>query len=258
MEILTVHYNTPELMDAMIRSVRKFTDCTIHVFDNSDIAPFRNTYENVDVIDNTQGQIIDFDRWLEQYPERRPRLSNYGSPKHCKTVNTCFDLFPNGFILMDSDVLVKKDITGLWDERYAWVGEPFLDTPKGVPVMRLLPFLCYINVPMCKEKGIKYFNWQWMWHLTATSPNKWYDTGAWFYRDCVLLPPDKAETGVFGRFCGKPLDEIVSPKGAGVKYSFKTSKGSEYVLTSDRMSQRVKKAGFPTTDFINGWIGRCS
>ena len=47
MEILTVHYNTPELMDAMIRSVRRFTDCTIHMFDNSDLKPFVNTFEGV-------------------------------------------------------------------------------------------------------------------------------------------------------------------------------------------------------------------
>ena len=185
MEILTVHYNTPELMDAMIRSVRRFTDCTIHVFDNSDSKPFVNTFEGVDVIDNTEGQVIDFEAFLDRYPEKKPRISNYGSPKHCKTVNACFKLFPDGFILMDSDVLVKKDITELWDERFAWVGEPHLDTPKGVPVMRLLPFLCYVNVPVCREYGAKYFNGEWMWHLVDRSPNKWYDTGAWFYRDTM-------------------------------------------------------------------------
>lgn len=172
-------------MDAMIRSIRRFTDCPIHVFDNSDKEPFVNTFDNVHVIDNTKGQIIDFDKWLEKYPKKKPRKSNYGSPKHCKSVNICFKMFPNGFILMDSDVLVKKDITELWDDRYAWVGEPFLDTPKGVLVMRLLPFLCYINVKMCQERGIHYFNGEWMWHLTDDSPNKWYDTGAWFYKDCI-------------------------------------------------------------------------
>ena len=64
-----------------------------------------------------------------------------------------------------------------------------------------------------------------------------------------------AETGVPGRFCGKPLAEIVSPKGAGVAYNFKTSKGSEYVLAKDRMSQRVKKAGLPD-DGLHKWMDR--
>ena len=186
MDILTIHYNTPELMDAMIRSVNKTTpNCIIHVFDNSDKHPYECSYPNVEIIDNTRGQLIDFDRWLEQFPERRPGKSNYGSAKHCKTVDYCFDLLPKGFILMDSDILLKKDVSELWCEDMAWVGEPFLDKPKGVPVMRLLPFLCYINVPMCREHRVRYFNWEWMWHLTLRMPNYWYDTGAWFYRDSM-------------------------------------------------------------------------
>ena len=76
-----------------------------------------------------------------------------------------------------------------------------------------------------------------------------------YQRDRVLMPPDMAETGVPGRFCGKPLAEIVSPKGAGVAYNFKTSKGSEYVLAKDRMSQRVKKAGLPD-DGLHKWMDR--
>lgn len=185
MEILTVHFNTQEATDAMIRSVNKnVKDCTIYVFDNSDERPFVNTFDNVEVIDNTQGQIIDFDYWLQRYPERQPRISNYGSAKHCKSVNICFKLLPQGFILLDSDVLLKKDISELWDEEYAWVGEPHLDTPKGVEVMRLLPYCCYINVPMCRENGVKFFNGEWMWWLTCRNPNRWYDTGAWFYSDC--------------------------------------------------------------------------
>lgn len=76
-----------------------------------------------------------------------------------------------------------------------------------------------------------------------------------YRRDGVLLPPDKAETGREGYFCGKPFADIVSPKGKPVKYSFKTSKGSEYVLTEDRMSQRVKKAGLPD-DGLHRWMDR--
>ena len=186
MDILTVHYNTPEMMDAMIRSVnRHVPDCTIHVFDNSDRLPFRNTFANVEVIDNTRCQLIDFAKWLQRYPERKPRISNYGSPKHCKSVSMAMRMLPDGFILMDSDVLVKRDITPLWDNRYCWVGERHLDSPTKHPVLRVLPFLCYINVPMCMENGVRYFNSEWMWHLTAKDPNKWYDTGAWFYKACL-------------------------------------------------------------------------
>ena len=199
MDILTVHYNTPYMMERMIRSLNKRTVCRIHVFDNSDDDPFVNKFNNVDVIDNTKGQVINFDEWLTNYPERKPRGSNYGSPKHCKSVDICFDLFPNGFILMDSDVLVKKDITPFWDEDKAFVGETFLDTPKGVQVMRVLPFLCYVNVPMLKRHDVRYFNAEWMWHLLDKTPNKWYDTGAWFYKDCMAkgLPHGERKLGKY-------------------------------------------------------------
>lgn len=186
--VLTVHFNTPEMMTAAIKSLNRCTpNCRITVFDNSNVAPFVNTFDNVEVIDNTRGQVVDFDEWLLQFPDRSPGESNFGSPKHTKTIDYCFDLFPEGFILMDSDVLFKKDITPLWNQSKAWVGEPFLDTPKGVEVMRLLPFLCYINVPMCKRNGIKYFNSEWMWKLQRKVPNTWYDTGAWFYKACMNL-----------------------------------------------------------------------
>ena len=56
-------------------------------------------------------------------------------------------------------------------------------------------------------------------------------------------------------FCGKPLEKVVSPKGAKAKYGFKTSKGSEYVLAEDRMSQRIKKAGL-ADDGLHRWMDR--
>ena len=185
MDVLVVHYNTPWMMECMIRSLNKHTECTIHVFDNSDEDPFANSFGNVEVIDNTRGQFINFDEFLGKYPHKRtsPR-SGYGSVKHCKSVDICFDLLPDGFILMDSDVLVKQDISVLWDESVAWSGQPMWEDHKTARVRRLLPFCCYINVPMCREKGVRYFNEDWMWFLKPKMPNELYDTGAWFLKDC--------------------------------------------------------------------------
>lgn len=189
MDILTVHYNTPEMMECMIRSLNKHTSCTIFVFDNSDEDPFINTFDNVEVIDNTNGQFVDYDEFLSHYPNARstPR-SNFGSVKHTLAVDKCFDLLPNGFILMDSDVLVKQDISCFWDESRAWVGEPMLEThldAKKTKITRLLPFLCYINVPMCRKHDVRFFNEDWMWYLKRVYPNELYDTGAWFYKDSM-------------------------------------------------------------------------
>ena len=186
MQIVTVHYNTPALVDVLIRSIRKYTDCKVWVFDNSDEEPFTKQMENVEVIDNTKGQVFDFPKFLEQFPDRKPGLfSAFGSAMHTLSVDRCFDLLPEGFILMDSDILVKKDFTWIWDESQAWVGEIKNDGPKGVYVDRLLPFLCYINVPLCKEHGVRYFNGEYMWNLTQKKPNSFYDTGAWFLKDTL-------------------------------------------------------------------------
>lgn len=186
MDILTVHYNTPLLVDALIHSIRKYTDCTIHVFDNSDETPFTREGKGVHIIDNTKGQVFDFEKFLEQFPDRRPGLfSSFGSAMHTKSVDACFDLIPGGFILMDSDILLKQDFTWIWDDRYAWVGEIKNDGPEGIYVDRVLPFLCYINVPMCREHGVRYFNGKYMWNLVAEKPNKWYDTGAWLKKDTL-------------------------------------------------------------------------
>ena len=186
MEILTVHYNNPLLAEGLVRSVRKFTDCKITIFDNSDEEPLKEQMDGVEVIDNTKGQIFDFEEFLKQFPDRKPGLfSSFGSAMHTKSVDACFDLIPDGFILMDSDVLVKKDFSWIWDEDCAFVGEMKSDGPKGCYVTRLLPFLCYINVPMCKAHGVRYFNGEYMWNLTTKIPNTWYDTGAWLMKDCL-------------------------------------------------------------------------
>ena len=200
MDILTVHYNTPEMMECMIRSLNRHTVCTIHVFDNSDEDPFVNTFPNVDVIDNTRGQIIDYDAFLGRYPDKRstPR-SNFGSVKHTLAVDKCFDLLPGGFILMDSDVLVKGDISAFWDESKAWVGEPRVEThqdQKRTKVRRLIPFLCYLNVPMLVAQGVRYFNEDWMWFLKRAYPNELYDTGAWLLKDCTEKGLPYKEIGI--------------------------------------------------------------
>ena len=186
MNILTVHYNTPFMIEYLVRSVRKYTDCTIFVFDNSDAEPFTKSIPGVEVIDNTHGQVFDMNVLLSHYPDRKAGLfSSFGSAMHTKSVDECMNIIPEGFILMDSDVLVKKDFTWIWDERFAWAGEMKNDGPEGIYVTRLLPFLCYINAPMCLKHGIRYFNGEWMWNLSNKKPNRFYDTGAWFLRDTL-------------------------------------------------------------------------
>ena len=108
-------------------SINKFvTDAWITVFDNSDSTPYVNTFDNVNVIDNTTGAIINFDKWLENYPERIKTSAiknNYGSAKHCYTVDKCMDIFEDGFVLLDSDILLKRDISEIIKEDKVFVGD---------------------------------------------------------------------------------------------------------------------------------------
>ena len=180
MNVLIVNYNTQKLTDCAIRSLNKHTQgCKVYVFDNSDRAPFMNDFANVEVINNTKGQIINWERWLRKFPFKYPTKNNWGSAKHCKSVDICFDLIPEGFILMDSDILIKRDITDLWDECAAAAGQIVRDT-HFITIPRLAPYLCFINVPACLHRSVRYFNSTHMWKLVDYNPNRFYDTGAWF------------------------------------------------------------------------------
>ena len=197
--VCIVHYNTPKLTECAIRSLDKHTQgCYVVVFDNSDRKPF--AYDGIGqlhpstivrTIDNTQGQIINFDEWLNYFPNREWSRNNYGSAKHCISVQYLIDFIHAGyslpFVLMDSDVLIRKDIAPLFDDSVAWVGHIGCNTRKrfGFEVLKVDPFLCFINTPMIQQHGIRYFNPQRMWNLVSTPPYNRYDTGAWFYEDCM-------------------------------------------------------------------------
>ncbi len=182
--VCIVHYNTPEMTRCAVRSLRRCSPgAGIIVFDNSDRRPFE-PMDGVEIIDNTRGQIINFDEWLKEFPDKVDVGNGWASAKHCRTVQWLVDKRRNPFILMDSDVLVKQDISGFWDKTQAFVGQVKPHTSAfRITVERVLPFLCFVNVPMMKEAGVSYFNYPKMWALTSKAPDKAYDTGCWFLED---------------------------------------------------------------------------
>lgn len=187
MHVAIVHFNTPELTTATIKSIWKHTPgCKITVFDNSTERPFPKM-DGVFILDNTKGQLIDFDKMLAEFPEKQDlTINHWGSAKHCKTIDYLWGIFPSGFILMDSDVLVKKDISDLVDKTKAFSGEVFQDLRYPVFwVPRVLPYICWINVPLCRQKGIKYFDANRNWKLHPGDYTTWFDTGASFFEDCA-------------------------------------------------------------------------
>lgn len=195
--VAIIHYNTPELTEAAIMSLRKQTGTMydVTVFDNSDKRPFTAKMDGVKVIDNTKGQIINFDEELAKYPDKCWELawrSNYGSAKHMMSVQKLWELIPDGFILMESDILLTRNINFLWDEQYAACGKVQWFRNRTKERDRLLPFLCYMNVPLLTANGAKYFDPARCWSLSPggmNNPANWYDTGASLLEDIVKTKP---------------------------------------------------------------------
>ena len=185
--VAIVNFNTPDLTIAAIQSVKRHTpDAVIHIFDNSDRAPVHITWPDVEYIDNTRGQIVNWQQWLEGYPRREPEpTNNYGSAKHTYTIQWLIDHINDELVLLDSDALLHRDISDLYNPETIFAAE--LRTNRGfwgADVVRASPILCYLNVPMMCEHGITYFNGAKMWALVPEKPASRYDTGAWFFEQC--------------------------------------------------------------------------
>ena len=181
--VCIIQFNTPVLTAHLVKSINKHTpDTNIFIFDNSDKLPFRNEFKNVTVFDNTKGQIINFDEWLKKYPNKEKsggKANKWGSAKHAYSVEKCMNLINEPFVLLDSDVLIKKDITPLFDDIVCYKGEVIYQ-PKS-KVKRVLPFICFINTKKCKECGVHYFDENYMHGLRVGIAGDSYDTGAALY-----------------------------------------------------------------------------
>jgi hypothetical protein len=195
--IAIIHYNTPELTEAAILSVRKHCreDYAIVVFDNSDSRPFTAKMKGVKVVDNTKGKVVDFDAELAKFPNKcwdLAKRSNYGSAKHIMSVQKLWELLPEGFILLESDVLIRKNFDFLWDEQYAACGKVQWFHGRWHQKDRLLPWLCYMNVPLLTKNGARYFDPMRCWALQPggkMNPANLYDTGASLLEDIVKTKP---------------------------------------------------------------------
>ena len=175
--IFIVHYNTPDLTRCLIESINKWIPnqikVKIYIWDNSDKLPFTCRQDNIIYIDNTKGQIINFDEWLKGFEVK----SNAPySAKHCYTIQKFIDLYNIPFLLLDSDVLLKKDISSLYDEDFAFIGQ-------GID--RIQPFLCFINPKILKEHNVSYFDKNKMYGLNG---DKKYDTGYMLFINKDKLP----------------------------------------------------------------------
>ena len=183
--ILIVHYNTPKLTKYLVKSIDKYVglNCTIYIFDNSDRFPFTYKQDNIKIFDNTKGQIVNFDLEYSKYPQRFKSndWSHKGiSFRHCISIEKCIELIGDNFILMDSDVLLKKDISGLYDNKYTFIAST--EKLGAIWHTRVVPYLCFINVKYLQKTGKHYFNPEKMHGLhPGNTSDDMYDTGAWLF-----------------------------------------------------------------------------
>ena len=186
MDIAIVHYNTPELTAALVRSICKNTrDARILVFDNSDHRPFAAPDGcAVEVVDNTHGQKVDFDRWLAAHPRKLPTACNWGSEKHILSVQWIWDYLRRPFLLLDSDVLARCDLSPLADPSVAWVGHIERHPEFWFQSQRLFPFCLWINVPMCDAAGVRFAREVYIYNGSHHGAPPFYDTGGNLLREC--------------------------------------------------------------------------
>lgn len=104
------------------------------------------------------------------------------------------EIIDDGFMLLDSDILVKKDFTPLYDGTKVFVGKgEKMKTFKK----RVEPFMCYINTKMCKEHNIHYYDENHMLGFYESNGGENYDTGCWFYEACKNLPKREITTAPY-------------------------------------------------------------
>lgn len=196
-QVAIIHYNTPELTQAAIMSLRKHGggEYAVMVFDNSDKRPFMAKMPGVSVVDNTKGQFVDFDKELAKFPHKNrsigcARGNEWGSDKHMMSVQKLWELLPDGFVLMDSDILIRKPIDTFFRKEYSVVGY-VQRRQTGKSRVRVMPMLCWMNVPMFRKEGVNYFDPDRSWGLKADTrdPGNWYDTGASLLEDIMSHRP---------------------------------------------------------------------
>ena len=216
--VAIINFNTPELTEAAILSLRKHggENYEVVVFDNSctvdfpevagiparhyDARPFAKKMEGVTIVDNTKGQIIDFEKELAKFPDRTKvhgQANDWGSDKHIWTVQKLWELIPQGFVLLESDVLLKKPIDFMFNRGQAVIGHVQQPQPHNrFGIGRLIPLLCWMNVPMLTEAGARYFDpdRSWMLHPDLDDRRNWYDTGA-----CLLEDVRSHMNGLHGK-----------------------------------------------------------
>lgn len=169
-DIVIVHYNTSGKLLRCLQSlsIEMRIPFTVHLFDNSDTIPYNHFWDkNCDLVyyDNTQGQLVDFTGKIGKL--------DYCSYTHAKSVQYMCDTLNKPFILLDSDVVVLKDLTPIIDES-VYVSSDVVEFDGET---RFLPHCMYLNL----QSKYNFFDENRI-RKTATHV---YDTAQSLYEDVI-------------------------------------------------------------------------
>ena len=109
------------------------------------------------------------------------------------SVQYLFSILKDGFVLIESDVLITRPFDFLWDEKYAACGKAQWFRGRRKEHDRLLPWLCYMNVPLLTANGARYYDPLRSWALQPggmENTQNWYDTGACLLEDIINTKPE--------------------------------------------------------------------
>jgi hypothetical protein len=212
LNIATVLYKRPEFIDLMLYSIEKHCKGPWHlyIYANHDMyyTP-RRFADRVTVFDNTKGQLMPMHSKEDLMKHATYGLISHKQHKnypiycsmcHILSIQQLIDNIPDGFVLLDSDVIVLKDLQELVKSDQVFVGSGFKDVGGLIRHQvfgnrEALPFCCYINVPMMNKHKLSYFHPKYFW-FSAALPNGGCtmflkdgrmissDTGGWLFKQC--------------------------------------------------------------------------
>ena len=225
-----VNFNTTQLTNACIKSIIKNVKSLkyhIIVVDNSTQDQKFKLDPEIDkalitIFDNTKGQLINLDSFVEMFGKVQvnKKIKTHPSLRHSLTIQWMLDnIDTDDFILMDSDVIVKKDFSCFVDQEFITSGEIYIDKNPNGWKPRIRPFLQYLNVNKIRKNKMTFLDPNRI-HEGLSFAGNHYDTGASFYEDCISRKMKIKEI---------PISDYIIHFGAG-----------SYLKTVDDMADFIK------------------
>ena len=144
MEILTVNYNTPALVDRLIKSVKSVCDLPIRVIDGSDRLPYS---EDIKTVCNQDNVVLEQMGWN----------LHHGPSMHRALTESKYEWA----LIMDSDcellegMLEKFHYTHFYEGFACWVNNGGINVPKGQGILYIHPEILLVNVEKYRQSPYK-------------------------------------------------------------------------------------------------------